>query len=54
MNATEILTKLDVDGNGKVDVQDVIALAKGNSRKLLAIGIAIGAAVGFLLGSILF
>lgn len=50
----EILEKLDVDKNGKVNVDDVVALVGGDDKKLLAIGIAIGAAVGVVVGGMLF
>jgi hypothetical protein len=58
MNADELRAqiheRLDVDKNNKVNVDDVIALAAGNTKKLLFIGIGIGLAAGVPLGAFLF
>lgn len=58
MNAQElrdmIHERLDVDDNNKVDVNDVVALVNGDSKKLLLIGIGIGLAAGLPIGAFLF
>lgn len=53
MNREELKGKLDVDKNGKVNLDDVIAYINGNVRKALAIGLAVGLATGIPIGALL-
>ena len=41
MNREELKRKLDVDGNGKVNFEDVVALSGGSDGKLFSIGMAV-------------
>lgn len=50
MNRAEMKEKLDVDKNGKVNFEDVVALAGNSDGKLFAMGIGVGVVIGLILG----
>lgn len=50
MNREDLRKKLDVDGNGKVNFDDVVALSGNSDGKLFAMGIAVGVIIGLILG----
>lgn len=54
MNREELKRKLDVDGNGKVNFEDVVALSGGSDGKLFSIGMAVGVVLGLLLSAVMF
>lgn len=49
----EVFKHLDIDKDGKVRVNDVVALIGGNVKKALFIGLAAGAAAGVVVGYVL-
>lgn len=53
MNREELKKKLDVDGNGKVEFEDVIKLVNGDDRKLFGMGAVFGGAAGVFVTLIL-
>lgn len=46
MNRDDLKKRLDVDGNGKVDFEDVIKLVDGDDRKLFGMGVVFGVVAG--------
>ncbi len=46
MDKEAVLKKLDVNGDGSYNLDDIIALAKGEAKKAFFIGLAIGAVLG--------
>lgn len=54
MDREELKGKLDIDKNGKVNLDDVIAFINGNVRKALAIGLGVGLLAGVPIGAFLF
>lgn len=50
MNREELRKKLDVDGNGKVNFDDVVALSGNSDGKLFGMGVAVGLVIGMILG----
>lgn len=54
MNREELKQKLDVDKNGKVNFEDVVALSGGSNRKLFAFGTAFGIVLGFIAKAVFF
>ena len=57
MNRAELFAKirktLDIDKNDNISIDDVIAYAQNNGRKLLAIGLGVGLAGGVPVGYVL-
>ncbi len=53
MNREELKRKLDVDGNNKVNFEDVIKFVDGDDRKLFGFGALVGAIPGLIAGVIL-
>lgn len=54
MTRDELKQKLDVDKNGKVNFEDVVALSGGSDLKLFGMGVGVGLLIGALVGGIFF
>jgi len=54
MNREELKQRLDVDKNGKVNFEDVVALSGGSNAKLFAMGVLVGAVIGAFVGVFVF
>lgn len=50
MNREDLRKKLDVDGNGKVNFEDVVALSGNSDGKLFGMGVGVGLVIGLILG----
>lgn len=54
MNKEELRQKLDRDGDGDVDWNDLEKLVDHSNRKLFALGVAFGLGVGLIAGAVFF
>ena len=53
MTKQEVMLTLDVDKNGRIDIDDALELVKHDASKALTYGAAVGAVAGFVIMAIL-